>query len=391
MNKSGMPIIAWALAGLLAIAAGLITLGQQDNQANPEVQSFGPSGVSAFAELLRKTGVEVAVNQQSKPKLGKNDIAVAFTITSPSDNVFGAMGERKEDRFDSYFWEYIKSGGSGIVIPLGKDYLEASRSTQNSPFTVVHDLATGESFKVTTGGQIGASTSEPSDVDAVQMELWNDGSEPFVRAYRLGKGTALMVRDGIGVTNRFIDKQDNAKAFSSLLAILGKSHKRVVFTEASFGNVHDLGLLETIGPWANAAWQQLIVFGLVVVFTLGRRFGLPEERRMAQRGSRELLDAVADTYKRAGSAQTALATASASADLDLRHVLKLPKDASRSERDRLIPVSLQNALAKLQVASEYPRVSEDHALELIVKAQAELDEFIGPNRAKLRSLAKLRS
>ena len=393
MNKTGLPLIAWGLAGLLAIAAGLITLGQQDQRADPEVKSYGPSGMSAFAELLRKNGVDVSINQESKPKLGPNDIAVAFRIIKPTaDNLFGQT-ETPEDRFEDNFWQFIENGGSGIVLPLRQDYLEASRSTQGYPFTTVKDLATGQSFNITSS-RVQTSTSfdlPTATSNADYMDLWKDAPDLFLRAYRYGKGTALVVRDGIGVTNRFIDKNDNAKAFTALVAILAKSHKHVVFTEASFGNVSDPGILEAVGPWANAAWQQLIVLGLVVVYTLGKRFGIAEERRTVQRGSRELLDAVADTFGRAKSTQAALATASSSADTDLRLVLKLPKDATRSERDKLIPVTLQNALARLQVASEHPAVTPDQALDLIVRAQSELELFIGPNRAKLRSLAKLRT
>ena len=386
-------MVSWVLAGLLAIAAGLITLGQQDQTAKPEVQSFSPSGVSAFAELLRKNGVDVAINQQSKPKLGSNDIAVAFKIINGNTQPVFTDSKSKEELFEDHFWEFVIQGGTGVILPLQEDFLEASRSSQQSAFTPVTDIATGKVFNISSAGIQGAVAFQPPNTSTKtdSIELWNGGSESFLRAYRYGTGTALIARDGIGVTNRFIDKNDNAKAFSSMLAMLGKSHKRIVFTEASFGNIHDMGLLETIGPWANAAWQQLIVLGLVVVFTLGKRFGIAEEQRPVQRGSRELLDAVADTYSRARSTQAALATASLNADNDLRLVLKLPKDATRSERDKYIPVELQNSLARLHVASEYPTVTPDQALDLIVKAQTELENFIGPNRAKMRSLAKLKA
>ena len=394
MKKAGLPLIAWALAGLLAIAAGLISLGQQDQDAKPEVQSYSPSGVSAFAELLRRNGVDVTINQESKPKLSKGDIAVAFKVLRDDSGFAAGLGSVDEEQaFDAHFWQHIRSGGTGILLPLKNNYLDASRSTKANPYDVVSDVATGRSYKMTSSGiPVDESfDSQDGDDEAVGMSLWTDSNGPFVKAYRLGAGTALIVRDGIGITNRFIDKNDNAKAFGSLFSMLAKSGKHVVFTEASFGNIHDKGLLETVGAWANAAWQQLLFLGVVVAVTLGKRFGTPDEQRPVQRGSRELLDAVADTYRRANSTQAALMTANSTADADLRRALKLPKDATRSERDRLIPVSLQNALARLQVASEYTNVTQQHALDLVVKAQTELDAFIGPNRAKLLSLAKLRA
>jgi hypothetical protein len=393
MKRTGLPTAAWVLTGLLVIAAGLISLGQQDQTAFPAVKSFGPSGISAFAELLRKSGYRVSTNQESRPRLDRNDIAVAFEIVGHPgvDLIPDISGEKRVSAFDERFWEFVRDGGTGIVLPLSRDFLVASRNTKQTPPTAVKDLATGETFTVTTGDVPRTSSFDIPAEDAIQMELWKEGSGSFLRAFRVGKGTALVVRDAIGITNRFVDKNQNAQAFASLFSIVKKRNSRIVFTEASFGSINDPGLLETVGPWANAAWQQLIVLGLVVVFTLGKRFGTPDEVRAVQRGSRELLDAVADTFRRSRSTTAALETALRSADTDLRLVLKLPKDAPRAERDRLIPVTLQNALARLQVASEYPTVSQDHALDLIVRAQTELDAFIGPNRAKIRSLAKLRT
>ena len=225
--------------------------------------------------------------------------------------------------------------------------------------------------------------------DTTVMSLWHQGELPFLNAYRSGKGTAFVVRDGIGATNRFIDKQQNAELFGRLFSMVAGSGKRFVFTEANFGHVSQRGLLESIGPWANAAWQQLLLLGIVIAFTLGKRFGLPEETRTAQRGSRELLDAVADTYQRAGSTRNALLNAYRDADADLRFFLKLSVDAPRVERDRRLPESLQKALARLEVGSEMAGVSQEQGLALIRDAQKEMDAFFGPNRLRGRRLAKL--
>ena len=392
MRKTGMPVVAWVLVGLLAIAAGLISLGHQDSEASPEVSSFSPSGISAFAELLRKSGLKVDVRSESNPKLSANDVAVAFRMVSSDDDTAPDDGSA-EGRFDKNFWAAIEKGATGIELPMKADYLNASIATKKNPFDAVTDGTTGKTYQITDSGVTDANAfDEADDQDSeVHLELWHDRNGPFLRAYHVGKGTLLVARDGIGITNRFIDKYDNAKAFSRMFSILAKQDKHVVFAEASFGKVHDLGLLETVGAWANAAWQQLVFLGLVIVVTLGKRFGYPDEERSTQRGSRELLDAVADTYRRAHSTQSALATATIAADTDLRLVLKLPKDAPRTDRDRSLPIPLQNALARLQVASEYPAVTPDHALALIMDAQKELEAFIGPNRAKLRSLAKLKA
>jgi len=391
MKRTGLPPIAWGLAGLLIIAGFLISLGQQDTDSNPEASSYSPSGISAFRELLKLHGVNVVVDQQPRPKLGPNDVAIAFKRQS-DENQKALGGPSQEAEFQTYFWKFISEGGTGIVIPIQKDFFATSRLVADAAPTSVKDATTGESFKISSSVPSNQDFEEPEDSESSSsITLWYDGKSAFLRAYRLDKGVALVAKDGIGITNRFINHNDNAKAFAAMISILAKPGKRVVFTEASFGNVHEHGLLETIGPWANAAWQQLIFLGVVVIFTLGKRFGLSEEPKPAQRGSRELLDALADTYRRARSTQSALTTAWDRADADLRLMLKLPKDATRSERDRLIPANLQNALARMEAAKQMPNVSQDQALDLIKRSQNEMDAFLGPHRTNIRRLAKLKA
>lgn len=389
-RNSGIPAIAYVFAGLLAISAMLLSLGQQDATANPSTEAYSPSGMSAFAELLRRSGVPVAINEQVQPKLLPGDIAIAVRIVASTDI---RRNEDREKAFRDSFTDFIKNGGSGIIFPVPYDYLEASRTTLKSPYVTVTNGANNDKLNITDTGIKDDDSADDDWVDSpsAEMELWREKNDAFVTAYRIGKGTLLDVRNGIGATNRFIDKNDNAKAFTEIVGMLARSGKRVVFTEASFGNVHELGILETVGGWANAAWQQLLFLGIVVVFTLGKRFGIPEEYRNPQRSSRELLDAVADTFRRARSTKSALLTAYRSADAEIRLALKLPTDTPRVERDRFLPEPLQNALARLLAGSEFPSVPEEHALHLIVDAENQLEAFIGPRRAKLRSLAKLKA
>jgi len=388
MKKSGLPPIAWGLAGLLCIAAMLISLGQQETKAKPEVGSVSPSGISILTELLRKNGTQVEVDQEQKPRLGPNDVAVSFEPISAHE--FGAdqVQAGGDSKFRDNFWNTIKAGGKGIVLPIQSDFLESSRATN---LVTVKDEGSGDSFKISSSGDFQDKVVAVSPIDdCPALTLWRAGAAPFLRAYRVEKGSVLVASDGIGVTNRFIDKGDNAKAFATMLSIFAGKNSRLVFTEASFGNIHEKGILETIGPWANAAWQQLLFLGLVVVFTLGKRFGLPDERRPTQRSTRELVDAISDTFLRSRSTHLALATSWDRADADIRAALKLPKDATRAERDRLLPVNLQNSLARLEAARQLNRVPQEEALDLVRRAQTELDTFLAPHRAKLASLAKLK-
>jgi len=91
--------------------------------------------------------------------------------------------------------------------------------------------------------------------------------------------------------------------------------------------------------------------------------------RVGERGGREVLDAIADTLTRSRSSATALAAASASIDGSLRRNLRLPRNASEGERDRILPPTPAKALAEMGVARSEKKVPESVALQLIRKAE----------------------
>ncbi|MFQ3676314.1 MAG: hypothetical protein SNJ74_00005, partial [Fimbriimonadaceae bacterium] len=60
-ESRGLPRFVWVFVALLAIAAGLVGLGQRESTTRPVSDSFAPSGLRAFAELLAQNGFEVSV------------------------------------------------------------------------------------------------------------------------------------------------------------------------------------------------------------------------------------------------------------------------------------------------------------------------------------------
>ncbi len=386
-----MATICVVLVGILALSAVILNAGQQDAEARPEAASSSPSGVAAFVGLLRERGIPYSVDTNTEPDLKPGDIPVAFRLVD-SNTKLSEILTKQSQKCTEKVLQHVHKGGTALILPLRQDFLEASRSTLKTPADPITLGASSQKLSITQSG-ISADQSfsvmDDDEEDSTAMDLWGAGPHPFLRAYRSGNGTVFIASDAIGITNRFIDKSDNAEAFGRIFSMAAASGKRIVFTEASFGHIYDRGLLESIGPWANAAWQQLLILGIVIAFTLGKRFGLPEETKRTQRGSRELLDAIADTYQRAGTTQTALLNAYRDADSDLRTVLKLSKDSPRTDRDKHLPESLQKALARLEVGSEMTNMTQEQGLSLIKNAHREIDAFLGPKRPRARGLAKL--
>jgi hypothetical protein len=378
----GLPMFVWILLGLLGIASALLSLGQRDDKTNPAANSYGPSGTSAFAELLKRNGYDVRVDRRPRPRLAPDEVAVAFEVSGVSPFTSGD----NEEEFEKTLLDQVRAGRRAVLLTLPADFQSESKGLLPSPPVAVLVRGRPKDLKVKVPAVLPAATHGlDEDADVPQVGLWDTPDENLARAYQVGKGRLVHARSGSFVTNRFLDQADDARAAMELVGLLARPGERIVFTEAAFGNVDSPSLVEVIGAWANAAWQQLLFLGVVVVYTLGKRFGIPEETRIQQRGARELLDALTDTLFRGRQTRVAMAAALDRANTELRSALRLPRDATRPERDRHLPPPLAGALARLQAATEMEgSTPAPQALELIVKVRTLTDEFLGVGRRRAR-------
>jgi hypothetical protein len=190
---------------------------------------------------------------------------------------------------------------------------------------------------------------------------------------RMGRGLAVGSSAGLLATNRFIAEGDNAEALMRAVKVLAPTAGPVIFTEATYVGGIQPGLTAMIGPWAEAAWFQILFLGALVVYTLGLRFGYPEVVRRRERGQRELLDAISDTYRRSRRTDDALEAAHAACDRRLRGHLKIPADASDDVLRRTLPGELYELLKSTKTAGP---MSSRAALALAQKLERQTDAFL---------------
>ena len=378
MKNRAFPVTVWVLLGILGIAAASLTLGRNDTKTFPSASSTSPSGTKAFADLLTSFGYSVAITQATKPQVGRDDILVGF---APN-------GEFKNSEVRKFIDDHVNPGGRAIVFSVPSEFpkaLELSTPENATP--------EGNSAPVVNVTNVGSETRK---VDSQYSGLaytpvskqsftiaQEEGGAAVGSLEHVGRGEILSVSDGILATNRFIDRNENAAELMSLVQSVAPPHSSLVFYEASFGHSSERGILERIGTWALAAWWQLIFLFVVIVYTLGKPFGYPDEERPRQAGARELVDAVAQTYRRAHATHVALRSMLKEADSEIRKKLKLPLDSSRAERDALIPPSLAKTLANAEVASS-DRIGYYDALAIARKLDEELASFIGQRAARYR-------
>lgn len=375
--KGSVPVTIYILVAILAISAMLMSLGQRDTTARPSGESDGPSGVSALVRLLRQNGAKVVLDPVLKPSVAADDVVVLFMIHGRFDTFYDESIAPLREHVDAF----VRRGGTAVYLPVERDFQEASvRAQEFGPTTIVRSTD-GRQAKVTYGGGIDPEESIEQIRGAQPANrLYSLDGEIFALAARHGKGTKIGFQDGIMGTNRFIAEHDNAETLVSTLLAAKPSQGRIVFAEAAAGNSRSRGLLEIIGPWAQAAWGQILFLFVVVVFTLGKRFGIPEEVRPRQTGSRELVDAIAGSYRRMRAGSVALQAGLESARARLRRSLKIPSEAAEGELERLLPDSVREVLAKAERLATHPEVSDRAALERMQEVEREIESFLASTR-----------
>lgn len=331
ITDMGVYRLSMALLGLLGIAAVLLTLGQPSTSSEPSASSFSPSGTSAFAEIMRRSGYQVTVSHSPNPSLKPTDVAVAFTLP-PEEKPMNPLVPEKtlarsiEVQTRDAVTAFVRRGGSALVLPMPRDFQAESPKVSSLTVSGVPHQAGDLKLKL----RLQTPQPEMELVPENQGESLSIGSAKDSQALayldKLGAGYILTVRDGMLATNRFIGQEDDARALAQLVEVIAPPGSRLVFTEGTWGNASPPSLLESIGAWSLAAWRQLLFLGLVVIYTYGKPFGIPSVKRFAQRGSKELVDAIAGVLERGKAATSGLKTSNARAEALIRKKLKLTAD-----------------------------------------------------------------
>lgn len=350
MKKSAINY-AWALLGVLAVAALLMSLGQHGDVTTPTIDSYAPSGLNAFADLLRVNGYQVGRTASYRLNARSGDIVIApIDQDKPHSFRDGSKG------IDKNLVDFVKGGGRLVVMPFAPNFSDFSKTT-----LPVRSPATGAKAQLLTRYDADESLRVLFPETIVAAPLWveaNRETNEFAFLAKYGKGLVVGIGDGHVATNRYIDNSDNAAFLLSAIGTIAPKGSRLVFAENAF-DATPPGLIEILGPGASGVFYQCAFFFIVIVFTLGKRFGLAEEQRVAQTGQRELVDAVADAYRRAHSTRVACRAAYDRADREVRKALKLSSDAPASERDARLPEALSSEFRRVFEATIDNLTSQD--------------------------------
>jgi len=371
--KARSPLITVGVAfiGILIVSVGMIILGSKESRAFPSADSYLPSGTSAFAELLRRNHYQVVVDHHPKPALRPGDTVIAFdpSITQAMSAVTAEGGGEDLAATKEVIDQFVRDGGNVISFSMSPDFSEESKRLWNTTRNVLSSDGAKAQVTCDETGSVNYYLDDSAN-DSTDA-LWSlssrggarSSASPFVAISSNGKGFEATFSQGIIATNRFIDRNENAYVLADVVARLAKPNGRIVFAEAAFGNSATPGLLATIGPWAVAGWMQLLFLAIVVFYTLGKPFGLPDPERRQERGARDLMDAMADTLRRGRMTKLALKTVYDDTTRQLRRMARgRPLERTGMTLDHM--TDLERAVNKLEAAAEIG-APESMAVKLI--------------------------
>jgi len=364
--------VAVVLVGILAIATGLIVLGRVDNQARPSANYSGPSGVSAFASLLEQRGFKVRADRTLSPRVAEDELAILISLTATSDDYRSyARQDPKLREMERHIGSLLRDGRHILSTQVVRTFPSASQAAASQPVrrTTNTDSSLTLTFTLTSQPDFGYWEG--------QKVAWENISDvPVAWVYAEGRGVALALSDGIGLTNRFLDQHDNARLGVSLVESIAPA-KKVVFLEAAHGDIYEPGLLESIGRWLKYGWTQLLLVLVVIAYSIGRRFGLPVYDRFVQRGQRELVDAIGFLFQRSRATHSAMETILRNADRDLRKSLKISYDAPKSKLEEQLPASVLHAITQAETVGKIEEAPASEVLSAAKRVEREVAEFIG--------------
>lgn len=290
--------VALALLALLGLSFVLLVFAKDEKRTNPTIESTNPSGLAAFAELLRRDGYIVKLDKKPRPQLESGDLVIA--VDMPVLHSFKEI-EPKEAKTQDSIDKFVGEGGAKVVFHLPSDFAETSKNVslrRHSPLrgTPQKELTIGTYVDDYMSQETARPAPYEVSPDAAATATWA-GSR------------SIDVHDAMGVTNRYISKGDNAEVMLQYVHMLAPPGSRVVFPEALINNVQADGPLDKLGGWAVAGRTQLYILALVILTSLAVRFGSPTREGAKQRSARDMVDAVAELLRRGNKTQFALEAA----------------------------------------------------------------------------------
>lgn len=291
--------------GILGASIILTVVASWQNP-QPEVDSFGPGGLAAYSELLRRSGIETGVERAGVPRFDRKEVPVIIGDAT-------RLGRLQQTAAGEEFKMHISEGGSAMVIvysqlpPLEEAVRKKPSQAITSSIVPLRGKITGSTDFLKLG--IGAKRADllESQFEAVDARVvlarFDDErtylDTALIEVWSVGEGRLVLVYNWLPFQNEFIAELNNAEfVLLATQAARKDSSEKVVFVESAFAT-GAASVIEIMGPWLGVLMWQLLAIFVMLVWFWNVRLGFSQvEPRRGTIGSRGTLEALAVTALR---------------------------------------------------------------------------------------------
>jgi hypothetical protein len=292
-------IVVWLLVASL-ISFVILRSGRYEYKTDNGITSDGPSGTSAFIELLKESGYKLnIVNDAASLKIKGSEPVLIISSQNAGDKAVEFINDLKADATIILFQiPTITSKLTSTTVKYGYD---------EKTFGTIKPVSSNQNNFFGDDDESSRTYSSFKDLDGQSQTIFFDISGRYIANAHVKKDRQVVAfYEGAIITNEHIGEEANASVALATLKTLADPQKPLTVI-AEFASADGKpGLIEKLGPVAMGIWNQIIFLLVIVFLTLCVRFGFPPETRVQQRGSRELIDGVATLLRRKKQHQWAL-------------------------------------------------------------------------------------
>lgn len=370
--------IAVALAILLVALFILSILERPYSVGSTSAHSTDPAGTHAFIRLLREEGYEVVVNNLDEPAIGESDIALVLSSESTP-------------KISRILAEHVAKGGKAIAGSFHLGFFEPDEEPSNK---FKARSITGEQMDLEAfGSKVHFNESNIKvafwDVkekrveyeEPILVELWSQEGDPtpLVNLIKQEKGRILYFSDATLMSNRFLNKAQNAEFVMRNIKAFAPNG-RIFVVDAASGYSFTPGYLDTVGLWFKFGMWQLGIAFLILIWRNNKRFGLPEQELKEQVGQRQFVDAVATFWRRGKRTEMAMQALKNEAIRELCEGLKLPMDTDKETLYSNLTPELIELLNQAEILSTDRKSKQRDCLDIARKLDKAIKDFLKSRR-----------
>jgi hypothetical protein len=363
---------------LLATTIGLARMDKPENR--PLYLSYGrhPRGVKAFAKLLEVNGYQVRSLRKSFGQLPPDaDLLILFPA---SPEVMAFSQNRWTEKDEAFLEKWLRAGGrlmilegDGRLVELNPVYDSgsappAATTMKGGRFTAkpLIKIEWLKGVQAVEGKDFGGRLAASGDR---WVPLLADGMGVTMALRFAGKGVVLESTDADMLTNEWLRKAQNGHfALTSVRFLLPKGGT-VYFDDAGQG---DLEAERAQGFWTHVpgsiklAYTHLLLLAGIMLYSLGKRFGLPRPSRIRAPAMGEYVTALAQLYQNAQATHAALSVIGDQARRDTARKYGLPGHYTLLQLIEALPTNVpaRQVLQRAHTALQKQPLSEEEALAI---------------------------